>query len=583
VRDLLSDVASAVGRVVGRAWGSLSIPARRWVVALAVVAVAVFAFVTVAVPALPCELPGGDRCPPTDDAAQIVPADSLAYLHVNLDPDTEQYQAATDLAAQVPLFAAQIATRATALLPGPGGASPDFERDIAPWFGGELALAVVPSERRDGDSVTAIEIEDERGAGEFAAALAAGEPVTEDYRGFEVSVDERGLASAEIGGFLVIGTETAVRAVIDTGSGASGAPAIAADPTADEVRGALPDHRLADAYVSSKGAARLVADSDGALAALTPLVAPGSTRGAAAAVSVSADALEVSIESALDPKRERASPSFFAAFPRFEPELPERLGADTLAYLGLGAPGETVRALLAQAAAQAPGVAEEFADLVERFRERGDVDIESELLPALGDEAAVAVEPRDDEAGGIPYLQFIARNVDEQRAREALAALQGPLADVADPGGDLQAPVFDEQVVDGVQVHSLRISPTIEVAYAVFDGLAVIATDPAGVTEVIAGDGGLDDAGPYRQATDDLGSEPSLIAFFNLRRLIAAGYAIGLAQVPAFNTFAEDFRHLDSLALEVRASAEGLATNARLVLSEPEPADESATTPPPTD
>jgi hypothetical protein len=39
--------------------------------------------------------------------------------------------------------------------------------------------------------------------------------------------------------------------------------------------------------------------------------------------------------------------------------------------------------------------------------------------------------------------------------------------------------------------------------------------------------------------------------------------------VPAFNTFADDFRHLDALGLEVRSSSDQISTDARLVLSEP--------------
>jgi hypothetical protein len=139
----------------------------------------------------------------------------------------------------------------------------------------------------------------------------------------------------------------------------------------------------------------------------------------------------------------------------------------------------------------------------------------------------------------------------------------------------LQAPVFGEQEVDGVQVHSLRLSPAIELAYAVFDGLAVIATDPAGVAEVISGDGGLDESGSYERATDGFPSDPSLIAFLDLRDLVEAGYAIGLAQVPAFNTFAEDFRHLEALGFEVQGSDEEIATDARLVLGEPPEGDDS--------
>jgi hypothetical protein len=600
-RYFLADVGYAIGRVVRRVlrflarfpvaiwrgvagfWRSLSVIARRRLVAAVVVAAAIITFLAAAVPNLPCEFPGGDSCAPADDAAQIVPADSLVYLHANVDPDTEQYDAATALTAQVPLFTQQLVDRTLALVPGPGGGAPNFERDIAPWFGGEAALALVPSVGRSGDLVVALEVDDSAGATEYADSVAAGQPSTEDYRGFEVTVDERGVASAQVGGFLVIGSRAGVRAVIEAASGESESPPIAGDAVAEEALGELPDHRLAEAYISPEGAADL-ARSSGLLRTLAPLIAPDSTRGAAAAISASGDELELSVRSLLDPELERSSPNFFSAFPEFEPELPQKLSDQALAYLGLGAPGQTVRELLAQAGAGAPGIADSFSDLVRSLKRRDAVDLEADLLGSLGDEAAFAVEPGAAGGGGqggsgVPYLQFLARGVDEEKTRQALANLQGPLSQAASPGGDLQAPVFGEQEVNGVQVHSLRISPTIDLAYAIFDGLAVIATDPAGVAQVASGEGGLDSDGSYEQATDGFSEEPSLLAFFDLRRLLAEGFAIGLAQVPAFNTFADDFRHLDALGLQVQASADEISTDSRLVLSEPPADDESAPAP----
>jgi hypothetical protein len=590
-RDYVGDGADAVGRLFGRiaqGWRSLPIYARRRLVALGLAAALVVAVLSLAVPNLPCGFPGGDRCPPAEDAAQVVPADSLAYLHLNVDPDTEQFRAASGIADQVPLFTEQIVDRALEGLPGLPSSAAGFAREVDPWFGGEIAVAVLPGGRPSGDDVVALEVGDEQGATRYAAGLATGRTSTESYRGFEISVDERGLATAQVGGFLVIGSRSGVRALIETGSGAPDAPPLASDPTADEVRDQLPDDRFADAYVSSTGAARLISGRSDVLSALAPFVSPGTTRGAAASLSASGDSLELSIRSTLDPEREKASPSFFAAFPRFDPQLPQRLSSDALAYLGIGAPSATVKALLAQAAEQAPGIAKSFTDLADRMKEQGAVDLEDDLLSSLGDEAALAVEPggaSSNVAGGVgvPYLQFIARGVDEGATREALAALEDPLADAISPGGEGQAPVFGEQNIDGVQVQSLQISPAINLAYGVFDGLAVIATDPAGVAQVASGAGGLEGTDAYEQATDGFDEQSSLIAFFDLRELLAEGFSIGLGQVPAFNTFADDLRHLEALGVQVEASDDSISTDARLVLGEPLTGQESASPTPGSD
>ena len=143
-------VPGAVERGSREFWFGLSSEARLRL-ALARGAVVALALVwSLAVPALPCEAPGGDRCPPADDAIQLVPEDALAYVHLNVDPDTEQYEEAAKVLERVPGITKQATALTLSQLPGPNGAPPDFERDIEPWFGGEAALAIVPAGRRPG-------------------------------------------------------------------------------------------------------------------------------------------------------------------------------------------------------------------------------------------------------------------------------------------------------------------------------------------------------------------------------------------------------------------------------------------------
>ena len=56
-----------------------------------------------------------------------------------------------------------------------------------------------------------------------------------------------------------------------------------------------------------------------------------------------------------------------------------------------------------------------------------------------------------------------------------------------------------------------------------------------------------------------------MLAYFDLRQLLDQGFEIGLAQVPAFNTFADEFRSLDALGLAVHSDGDLLETDARLV------------------
>lgn len=575
-------LVTAAGRGIAAGWRGLSLVARRRLVAALVAAAAIFAFLEVAVPALPCQLPAGDRCPPADNAAELIPADSLAYVHVNLDPETEQFEELKTLAARVPLFAQQLATRALTLIPGPAGSGADYASDVDPWFTGEGALAILGDAAPSPEQVVLFEIGDPEGASAYAESIAAGTPTEEDYRGVTIRSDERDLASAEVEDFLVVGSLDGLRAIIDTATDAEGSASLADDELAESVREELPEHRFAEAWISGTGVADLIGGDSGTVGTLAPFFSPGTSEGAAAALTAAGDTLELAIRSELDPEREETSPGFFAAFPSFDPRLPETLPASSLAYLGFGEPRSTVTALLDQAAAQAPAIATGFAALVERLRSGGDVEIENELLPALGDEAAVAVGAEsgsETPGGGLPFLEFIAAGVEEDAARRALAALQGAVVDEVGIS-EVQAPVFQELEIAGIDAQSLRVSPNVELTYAVFEGLVAVATNPAAIAQLAGSEEALESRKEYQRATEDFPETVSLLAFLDLRALLTEGFEIGLAQVPAFNSFAEDFRRLDALGLSVAEGDELLATDARVLFGD---ADEDALTSSPDD
>ena len=113
-------IPTAAGRGVRRFWLSMSVHTRRRLALAVGVLAALLVIAFVAVPALPCQFPGGDVCPPSDDAIHLVPDDALAYVHVNVNPDTEQYKVARDVAARVPNLAGQVTDRLLlARVPGP--------------------------------------------------------------------------------------------------------------------------------------------------------------------------------------------------------------------------------------------------------------------------------------------------------------------------------------------------------------------------------------------------------------------------------------------------------------------------------
>jgi hypothetical protein len=545
-----------LGHAIAAPWKRLSVHWRRRIVALVVLVAAIVLIVAVAVPALPCSFPGGDQCAPDDDAIALVPDDALAYVHANLDPDTQEYSDLADLAGQLPLFSDQIARRALAALGEAHGSSVDFDRDIRPWFGGEVALALLDGAGKP-DPVELIEVADADGADKFAEQVTSGTTTAK-----------------QINGFLVIGSATDVASVSDT---ADGGDSLADDSDAKTALGELPSHHVADAWLSPDGITRLIIPPRSALTALTPLLAPGASKGAAASLGTSddGDSFELSVRSVLDPKQAESSPGFFAAFPAFEPQLPDQLPAAALAYLGFAAPGKTIQALLQQAGSEAPGVADAFDQLTHQLRHESGLNVVGDLVDALGDEAGLTLDATSSSGSSssagqpFPYLTFVSSGVDEDKLREALAALQGAVGDIS-----------SDQQVAGVDAHTLQVSQTVAITYAIVDGLAVAATSPDGVASIAGEEGSLADDDRFKAATDGFADQVSLLGYVDFHDLIGLAEQLGLASDPVYATFAGEFRRLDALAFEVDTSDNVLSTDARLRIGAAPPAD-SPTTPVP--
>ena len=135
---------------------------------------------------------------------------------------------------------------------------------------------------------------------------------------------------------------------------------------------------------------------------------------------------------------------------------------------------------------------------------------------------------------------------------------------------------FDVQKVGGVEAHGIRVSPAVDLTYAIVDSLLVIATQPDGIAAVSADQPVLSDAELFRQATADLPGDVSVLGYLNLDGLIALGESAGLASDPAYATFAPEIQRLEALGLAVQNTPSELSTDARLVIA-PDSASTSAT------
>lgn len=544
-------------------WRKLPETARHRLLAGAILAAVAALVWLVLIPVAPCALPGGDDCAPGDDAIALVPADALAYVHLDVAPESEQFAAASDIGGRVPL----LARLAIGGLSRIAGVEVDYAKQVEPWSGGEVALAALPAGVA-GERVLMIEADDSDAADEFAARLLGPKQSTASAGGTEISIGRRGAGWAIENGFLLIGSRTGLTAMLD----ADGSSLDGADGTA--VIDELPDDRVAYAYVSAAGARTLF--GPGGFTPADTFVNAAATEGAAASLSADGSGLHLAVRSDLDSARAEDAPGFFAALPSFKPSLTADVGPASLAYLGLGDPAAGVGGLLDQARTSSPGLVAAFRRESGRLGRRAGIDIGADLLPLLGSEAALSLQPvaatADSTVPGVapdiatPYVSLIAEGVDPAAARRSLARLQGSVARALAASEKGKPATWETIQIAGLQAESLAVSPAVDLTYAAWDDLLVIATDSLGIEQARSIDGGLDESQRFRDVTEGMPESVSLIAYLDLAGLLDLGEQAGLAVDPTYTTYAPDLRSLTAAALTVAAGDERIATDLRIAV-----------------
>ncbi len=546
-------------------WSGIPATTRHRLTAGAIVAAVVAGFWLVLIPVAPCGFPGGDACAPVDDAIELVPADALAYVHLDVDPESDQFAALTGVGARVPL----LSKVALSALSNISGVAVDFDRQISPWSGGEIALAALPAGLA-GERVLMIEADDTDAADEFASELLGPKQSSANAGGTDFSIGRRGAAWAIDDGFLLIGSRTGIAAMLDP----KGGDGSLADADGAGVIDELPEDRVAYAFVSADGARALFGQRG-----FTPadtFIDTAATEGAAASVSASDTSVHLAVRSDLDPDRSDESPGFFAALPSFSPSLTSDIGPATLAYLGLGDPGAGAADLLDQARTSSPGLVAAFRDASRQLGRQAGIDIGEDLLPLLGSEAALSLQPvaasAEETAPGVtpdsatPYVSLIAKDVDPEAAKKSLGSLQDSVAKALTSGGKGKPETWQTIQIAGLQAQSLAVSSAVDLTYAAWDDRLVIATDSLGIQQARSIDGGLGDSQKFEDVTEDMPDSVSLIAYLDLTGLLSLGEQAGLATDPTYTTYAPDLRSLTAAALTVDGGDERIDTDLRIAV-----------------
>jgi hypothetical protein len=510
------------------------------------------------VPGVPCEISAAKECAPSNDTIVYVPRDAVLYAHLTVNSDSHQWDLAGNLHDELPNFAALLQSDTSALAT-PAGRPVDLGHEVLPWAKDDLALLGVPGPKSTTAETYIVGVGDSGKADQFLTGLSAGGKSKQAKVGdTTVSVYPTGLATARSGDQALFGNVVAVRAALAAQSGH--APRLEGSDQ-DAVRADLPDVRLAEVYLSRAGVIRMLAGRQGTATQLNTFVDYGATTGMAVSLRAHDDGVEVNLVSDLDPKLEQKSPTVFASLPQFEPALADEAGSRALGYIGVGDLGSALNKALATAGAGAQGLAGSLRTLAQSLQKQAGVDPLKDLLPALGGQAALVAEP----TGSVPYASLIVDGVDEKKAGDALASLQQPILRAGGTAGP-QVPSFQSKEIDGVAVHSVQISPSVDLSYAIFDGKLVVSTQPEGVAQVRSSGDNLAGTGAYQAATDQLPDRVSALVFLNLDEVLGLAQQAGLALDPLYASLSEDISHVQSLGLAVRGSDEELRSELFLAI-----------------
>ena len=184
---------------------------RKLILILAVLSAAVFA-------AVGC----GNEDEAASGASELIPAGAAMYGEVTLKPEGEQKEAIDAILAKFP-GGGEAGDKLKDLIEKglrESDAPVSFKKDIEPWLGDEAAFFASGMKNDDFTTVAAlVATEDEDKALETVEKTGEGKISRTEYKGVEYMTDESNEAAAVFDGFVVLGSEPGVKAVIDTKDG----------------------------------------------------------------------------------------------------------------------------------------------------------------------------------------------------------------------------------------------------------------------------------------------------------------------------------------------------------------------------
>jgi hypothetical protein len=475
----------------------------------------------------------GDNGAQTDHAADLVPANALAYVHATVDPDSDQWKNAAGLIGRLPRLA-QLRDRTLRGLTA-RGAKLDLERQVYPWLGDEAALALLAGKSGQARSLILLEVSDALLARDFLAR-AVGRLRKASYRG--VAIEFYGnLATSFLGKFLAIGRVENIRAAIDAWQGRINS--LAATPGLERARSGLPDgKRLIYAYAPRDGIKHVLGAQPGPLGRLAKLIEEPALEGAAVALRPEKNGVRVDFVSTL--KRKKIGDVRARAF---APKLPAVVPSDAIAYFGELGADRIFERIGTFAGSNALSLPAPLRRLGEDLAGKQGARLRRAARPLLQEEAGLYVSPSD----AAPLITLVVNAVDRAEAGQLIERFQPLLSRLIQRPSEGQVPTFQPRRIDGLDAATLAISPSLSLTYSIFGGRAVLSTSPDGIREVKAGSSSIRDNPLFdKKLLENPGTVSSLL-FLDLEQLLALGEQAGLGKTSSYRAFKADFSNVDAV------------------------------------
>ncbi|HXC46411.1 MAG TPA: DUF3352 domain-containing protein [Solirubrobacteraceae bacterium] len=516
------------------------------------------------------------------DPSSLAPASAPLYASIAVKPSGGNGGDAATVAKQLTHLAEPYGSLAQALLSSEGS-HVEFKRDIEPWVGQSAGVFITSLDTsklpKNGGSVQALleggltGTASSLGAGTFGAGAAQGAIVlqtsdvgrarsfleerahaqqahTTSYRGVTYQVSANGAAEGIVKDFAVIGSESGIKAAIDTSLG--GSPITSASNYLEP-----PSDAIASAYAQPEALLQAVHGTDGLTGQGVSLLGELFADAQSASVSVTPSSNTISIQGEVHSSNDSA--------PLFGQESAKQLGelpGDSWLAAGVG----NVGANLPRALALLHGVASFGTSTI--FSSLGGPSIEK-LLGAVDSPSAKLQQDFASWAGsggmfvsGTGLFNLQAALVISSNNPTASRAAVGKLGDIFKSAGAI---VGNASIAGTDAAVSIKLQGFPAVLYiADGQGKFVLGLGEPSVQGALSPSSTLSTSPTYASATSALGGgiEPSLIVEFPT--LLGFLEGIGLAQSQGISSLVPYLKSLGTLS--AGATSQGGVQRFRAVL-----------------